>query len=62
MTNIKLFEQLANTVHHRVNFDKLLSDQSEAIRKAILENDAESIKAQFKDTEYLADFTEVFQV
>ena len=62
MIKLELLEQLASTAHHRLNLDKLLSEQPEIIKKAILENDAQSFKMQFKDAEYLADFTEVFQV
>ncbi|MFT4058512.1 MAG: hypothetical protein QM652_03085 [Legionella sp.] len=48
MSIVTLFEQLASTTHHKVNFEELLKEEHESIQRMLIQNDASSLKAHFQ--------------
>ncbi|MGQ3889295.1 hypothetical protein ACQUW5_09715 [Legionella sp. CNM-1927-20] len=62
MSIVKIFEQLARTVHHRVNFNELLKEESIELQQIFENNDASSLKALFNEKGKPADRTTIFEL
>ncbi|MCW8409599.1 hypothetical protein OQJ13_11520 [Legionella sp. PATHC035] len=62
MSIVTLLEQLASTVHHKINLDLLLKDEPSTIQKAFLYNDAAYFKNNLNEDKALADRTTIFEI
>ncbi|AWN73111.1 hypothetical protein LEAN103870_04895 [Legionella anisa] len=62
MRIIMLLEQLATTVHHKIELDTFLKDESSTIQKAFSYNDATYLKSNLNGDITLADRTTIFEI
>lgn len=62
MNIITIFEQLAKTAHHKVNFNGLLQDEVIELQQMFANNDATSLKALFNEKAILADRNTIFDL
>lgn len=62
MDTIAFLEKLATNAHHQVNLDNLISMLPIEFKNAYLMNDAESLKMQISDIDYLANESFVVQI
>lgn len=62
MSIVTIFEQLAKTAHHRVNFNELLKEEAIELQQVFVNNDASSLKALFDEKVMLADRNTIFEL
>lgn len=62
MNIVTIFEQLANTVHHKINFNELLKEDAIGLQQIFANKDAASLKALFNEKMRLADRTTIFDL
>ncbi|MBN9226262.1 MULTISPECIES: hypothetical protein [Legionella] len=62
MSIVTLLEQLATTVHHKINLDTLLKDEPSIIQKAFIDNNATYLKSNLNENIALADRTTIFEI
>lgn len=62
MSIVTIFEQLARTVHYKINFNELLKEESMEVQQVFENKDASSLKALFNEKGKLADRTTIFDL
>ncbi len=62
MNIVTLFEQLASTVHHKVNLDELLKEKSPDLQHIVANNDSSNLKMLFNGNAAFADRTTIFEL
>ncbi|USQ13704.1 hypothetical protein J2N86_13665 [Legionella lytica] len=62
MSIVTLFEQMASTVHHKVNLNELLKEKNSDLQQIIENSDPSKLKALFNEKAILADRTTIFEL
>lgn len=62
MNILALFEQLACTAHHKINFEELLKGKELVLQKMIINQDVSALKNILHDGLLPADRTTIFDV
>lgn len=62
MNIVTIFEQVARTVHHKVNFNELLKEEAIELQQVFVNNDASSVKALFNEKMISADRNTIFDL
>ena len=62
MSIVTLFEQMASTVHHKVNLNELLKEKNSDLQQIIENSDPSKLKALFNENAILADRTTIFEL
>lgn len=60
MNIVKIFEEMAKTVHHKINFNKLLKEESPELKQILQNKDTALLKSLFPKKGKTADRTTIF--